>query len=81
MHDDALTGGTLWRKGDWRDTVSVYEDNPAKIRFQMADFAGPMVIHCHILQHEDMGMMTWAMVNAYPAASGSSASSHNKMNM
>ena len=69
MHDDALTGGKLWRKGDWRDTVNVWEDVPALTRFHVADFAGPMVVHCHILQHEDMGMMTWAMINDPEASS------------
>ena len=32
---------------------------PKTITFRMrfVDFAGPFVMHCHMLQHEDMGMM------------------------
>jgi len=28
-----------------------------QIRFITDEFTGPMVIHCHILSHEDSGMM------------------------
>lgn len=42
------------REGEFRDVV------PAKqiaVRFPTADFPGEYITHCHILQHEDRGMM------------------------
>ncbi|MGF1515304.1 MAG: multicopper oxidase family protein [Elainellaceae cyanobacterium] len=41
----------------WKDTVSLkgYESVTIRIRFE--DFVGRTVYHCHILDHEDQGMM------------------------
>ncbi|WP_346289181.1 multicopper oxidase family protein [Sphaerothrix gracilis] len=41
----------------WKDVVSVpaYEEVVIRIRFE--DYAGKTVYHCHILDHEDQGMM------------------------
>eukprot|EP01134_Creolimax_fragrantissima_P003373 CFRG3373T1 len=55
--DDPVTGGILFRKGDFRDTVALYNITPVNVRFYAADFVGPMMIHCHNLIHEDKGMM------------------------
>lgn len=62
LNSDTITGGKFFRKGDWRDTIPVWNNTPAVIRFHIADFIGPMVLHCHALKHEEMGMMTWAMI-------------------
>jgi len=43
--------------GDYRDTVVVYAALNYTVRF-VAPTVGPMMIHCHILKHEDAGMMT-----------------------
>lgn len=45
------------RVGEWRDTVPAFASNGIKIRFRPKTYAGDMVLHCHILQHEDYGMM------------------------
>ena len=42
--------------GDWHDTVLLHV-KWAKMRMFMADFPGDYVVHCHILMHEDIGMM------------------------
>lgn len=47
MHNDIITGGVMFRAGDWRDTIPLWDSSPALIRFHLADFAGPMVMHCH----------------------------------
>ena len=41
----------------WKDTVSLkgYESVTIRVRFE--DFTGRTVYHCHILDHEDQGMM------------------------
>jgi len=41
----------------WRDTVDVPAGQSVTVRIPFADFAGTAVYHCHILDHEDQGMM------------------------
>ena len=49
--DDPTPESTL------RDVVLVPPRGWARLRIQFADFAGRSVYHCHILDHEDAGMM------------------------
>ena len=48
----------------WRDTVLVKRGETVRIRILFRDFAGKTVYHCHILDHEDLGMMGNLMINA-----------------
>ena len=48
----------------WQDTVLVPEDETIRIRIPFRDFAGKTVYHCHILDHEDLGMMGSVRMNA-----------------
>ncbi len=41
----------------WRDTVLVRRGETVRIRIPFQDFTGKTVYHCHILDHEDLGMM------------------------
>jgi FtsP/CotA-like multicopper oxidase with cupredoxin domain len=42
----------------WRDTLFVRSDEPAvTIRSRYERYTGKFVLHCHILDHEDQGMM------------------------
>ncbi|MDD2858748.1 MAG: multicopper oxidase family protein [Candidatus Nanopelagicales bacterium] len=41
----------------WRDTVLVPANGWVRIRIAFADIRGKTVYHCHILDHEDAGMM------------------------
>jgi len=41
----------------WKDTVNVPAGQTVTIRIPFRDFAGKTVYHCHILDHEDLGMM------------------------
>jgi FtsP/CotA-like multicopper oxidase with cupredoxin domain len=41
----------------WRDTVNVAAGSSVTVRIPFHDFTGTAVYHCHILDHEDMGMM------------------------
>jgi FtsP/CotA-like multicopper oxidase with cupredoxin domain/peroxiredoxin len=43
--------------GDWKDTLFIPEGHTYTIRHRFQDFAGQTVFHCHILDHEDQGMM------------------------
>jgi FtsP/CotA-like multicopper oxidase with cupredoxin domain len=41
----------------WKDTVLVRAQETVRIRIPFRDFVGKTVYHCHILDHEDLGMM------------------------
>ncbi len=41
----------------WRDTVNVPANSRVRVRTRFSDFTGLTVLHCHILDHEDLGMM------------------------
>lgn len=42
---------------DYRDTMPIPPGGSVTIRTRLTDFTGRFVIHCHILFHEDHGMM------------------------
>ena len=52
----ARSGGQALDPGS-KDTVNVPAGQSVTIRVTFADFAGTTVYHCHILDHEDLGMM------------------------
>ena len=41
----------------WRDTLLVTQGNDLEVRSRYTVFTGQFVLHCHILDHEDQGMM------------------------
>jgi FtsP/CotA-like multicopper oxidase with cupredoxin domain len=41
----------------WQDVVTVAPESEQVVRVAFDDFGGTTVIHCHILDHEDTGMM------------------------
>ncbi|QJD30716.1 multicopper oxidase domain-containing protein [Methylococcus geothermalis] len=41
----------------WKDTVIVPAMGSVKLLVPVKDYGGTTVFHCHILEHEDMGMM------------------------
>jgi FtsP/CotA-like multicopper oxidase with cupredoxin domain len=49
----------------WKDTLYVAtEDGTVRLRTKYEDFTGRFVLHCHLLQHEDQGMMEAVQINA-----------------
>lgn len=51
--DGQYTGMT----GTWKDTVFVQDDVVIETRTRYQRYIGEFVLHCHILDHEDQGMM------------------------
>lgn len=49
--------GRALERPEWRDVVNVPSQGRVKVRVAFKDFAGRSVYHCHILDHEDLGMM------------------------
>jgi FtsP/CotA-like multicopper oxidase with cupredoxin domain len=41
----------------WKDTVLLMPGERVKLLLKFSDFTGTFMYHCHILEHEDMGMM------------------------
>jgi FtsP/CotA-like multicopper oxidase with cupredoxin domain len=41
----------------WRDTMNLSEGDHVEILVPFSDFDGAVVYHCHIVEHEDGGMM------------------------
>ena len=42
---------------EWHDTFNIPKMGSIRIRHRFEDFTGMFVFHCHILVHEDLGMM------------------------
>lgn len=41
----------------WKDTVNVPKGRTVRFVVQYTDYPGKWMYHCHILDHEDHGMM------------------------
>lgn len=41
----------------WKDTVRLSPGERLRLRIPFRDYAGKTVFHCHVLDHEDLGMM------------------------
>ncbi len=41
----------------WEDTLRIRANETVRIRIPFRDFVGKTVYHCHVLDHEDLGMM------------------------
>lgn len=52
-----VVGGDPDNPGFWKDTIIVPDDRRITIRSRYDVFTGKFVLHCHILDHEDRGMM------------------------
>ena len=44
-------------KGTWKDTIFTRQGYLVRFRTRYERYIGTFVLHCHILDHEDQGMM------------------------
>lgn len=56
-HADGTIEEIPFERRVWSDTVNVPRRGHVKIRSRFVTFRGRFVLHCHILNHEDRGMM------------------------
>jgi len=49
--------GQALSKAPWQDVVNIPARGQVRVRIAFEDFSGRTVYHCHILDHEDTGMM------------------------
>ena len=70
---DAVTPAQSVREGlvdaGWRDTVLVLPGDTVRLQMRFTRYPGLYLYHCHVLEHEDMGMMRNFRVTP-PAAGG-----------
>ena len=62
--------------GDWHDTLMISDmggNSELTVRSQLDVFTGKTVVHCHILEHEDEGMMSWFQVDGTEGATYAAA--------
>ena len=59
--------GGVHDQGEYYDTISAPSN--CVVRFHMIDYGGSVMMHCHVLKHEDNGSMTWVDVIGGPAQS------------
>jgi suppressor of ftsI len=52
----------------WKDTVVVRKKGTVRIIVEFKDYPGKRMFHCHILDHEDYGMMATLDVRATPGS-------------
>jgi blue copper oxidase len=45
-------------EGGWKDTVLLLDGETVEVLIKFTAFTGRYLMHCHKLEHEDMGMMT-----------------------
>ena len=50
-------GKALKGEPQWADSIAIAPGKTITIRIPFADYAGTFVFHCHVLVHEDHGMM------------------------
>ena len=50
-----------WEMG-WKDTVLLEDNETVEVLIKFSHYTGMFLIHCHKLEHEDMGMMSNFMV-------------------
>lgn len=63
--------------GTWKDTLFVNTKVEIQIRTRYERYIGEYVLHCHILEHEDQGMMQTVEVVLPNGSGGAAAKGHH----
>ncbi len=66
-------------KGTWKDTLFVQQNATLVVRTQYRRYIGDFVLHCHILTHEDTGMMQNVRIALPNGQGGQEPASHDAM--
>jgi FtsP/CotA-like multicopper oxidase with cupredoxin domain len=78
---DPIGGDPQYRglRGQWKDTIWIKPGYTATVRTRYENYIGEFVLHCHILDHEDQGMMqnVAIVLPGGTAASVNASTEHN----
>ena len=66
-------------EGVWKDTIFVQQDAAVVFRTKYQRYIGDFVLHCHILDHEDMGMMQNVRIALPDGQGGQAPATHDSM--
>ena len=62
-HMQVVRGCAGHEVGEYYDTIMSTDDSePCVVRFHVIDLGGRVMMHCHVLTHEDNGAMAWVDV-------------------
>lgn len=84
-YEDGNTSPYARLKGTWKDTLFITEEQidehtsrpyEVYVRTQYRRYIGDFVLHCHILDHEDLGMMQNVRISLPDGMGGLAASHH-----
>jgi L-ascorbate oxidase len=64
-------------RGAWKDTMLVKQGYQIVMRTRYQRYIGDFVLHCHILDHEDQGMMQNVRIGIPDGSGGIAAASHH----
>ncbi|MEY9632187.1 L-ascorbate oxidase [Bradyrhizobium japonicum] len=64
-------------KGVWKDTLFIRQGYTAYVYTRYRRYIGDFVLHCHILDHEDQGMMQNVRIGIPDGTGGIAAAHHN----
>jgi FtsP/CotA-like multicopper oxidase with cupredoxin domain len=70
------TNGNASEILEWKDTVNIPAKGETSIAVRFDDRPGTWMIHCHILDHADLGMMTSVEVREPGASAADHSSAH-----
>ena len=64
---DAAYAGLYTNKPAWKDTVIIPKWGSVTLLVPVMDWSGMTMFHCHIMEHEDIGMMgVWNIADTMP---------------
>lgn len=66
-------------EGVWKDTIFVQQDAAVVFRTKYQRYIGDFVLHCHILDHEDAGMMQNVRIALPDGQGGQAPATHESM--
>jgi len=79
IYDNTDPTGTIVRQHEWRDVIPALQNFGVTFRFNATEYTGKVVVHCHILEHEDGGMMGLFLIT--PNCTASQISSATSITM
>ena len=70
FHMQIVTAGGCeggYEEGEYYDTIASPQAGGCMVRFHVVDYGEKVMMHCHVLKHEDAGQMVWFDIASTPA--------------
>ena len=69
FHMQVVTPGGCeggYEEGEYYDTIASSHKGGCVVRFHVVDYGEKVMMHCHVLKHEDAGQMVWFNITNTP---------------